>query len=633
MKYKNKIRAMLLTALTLVVTSCSDFNDYNTNPELGNAQATQTLWQNIQTDVRLSDFASVLKRVGYDKVLDMPQAYTVWAPVNGAINMDSLSKVKDDKVLKEFVNNHIASYVHREGDVNDSIIYMLNGKLQKFNNKNTGNLTFAGQRVNLNNDITTESVYNHPSTNGLLYSISSPAVFRMNLYDFMYELNNISDSLADVVKKYDIKILDEQNSIKGAIVDGIQTYDDEVYVYGNTLFCNYKLNGYTHRSRYGCTLNDEDSAYMMIIPTNEAWKIARDKMSQYYKYAAKTNYQNLSNSNVTGQSGSLASGKNSAKVRPANSGSETLTLTANAVDVAAYWQDSLVTRFLTRDLVYSLNNKRYNNKLQEGSTEIGNDSIINTTNVYHTGIDSLRKATDEIVTLSNGYARIVHDFPFRSWESSSFAPEIKVLNLGRCYPAGYYETKSYRRSLVNPAICTLDEGENYLNYYKQKPKNADNATPIEFDFYLDDVLSTAYNVYIVTVPECFENPKVENKRKYSLFVDINYIDDSGKQIAGRFNPVTNEIATTPAKMKKIDPILCSEEKVDTVFLGTVKFGTCYKGLRTSDKKSVAPNIQIMHTTKTFKSDPTANEYDNILRVANVILRPVEYDEYKSSKKQ
>ena len=436
------------------------------------------------------------------------------------------------------------------------------------------------------------------------------------------------------MKKYDIKILDEANSTKGAIVDGVQTYDDEVYVNGNTLFCNYKLNGTTYRSRYNCTLSEEDSTYMMIVPTNEAWKTVREKMEKYYAYKQKFYFQDLSSSAISGLSGRLASGKNSAKLQNVSDGRVEHTITADAVDVENYMKDSLVTLFLTRDLVYSLTNRRYNEKLAEGSTEIGNDSIVGTARAYHTGIDSVRKATDEIVKLSNGYARITHDFPFLSWENSSYAPVVKTLNLGRCYPAGYYEKKSLRKSLLDPSKCTLDDGETYLSYYKQKPKNQDNQTAIEFDLYLNDVLSTSYNMYIVTVPECVEDPSVENKRPYSLYVDINYINEEGNQVSGRMDPEANEIITSGAsRLKKINSIICSGEKVDTVFLGTVTFGVCYRGLRTSDKKVVAPNIKVMHTTSSFNSDPSKNVYDNLLRVANVILRPVEYDEYKSSKLQ
>ena len=81
MKHTNKIGALMLSGMLLATVSCSDFNDYNSEPGYTDASATRTLWENISADPTLSDFAAALSRVGYDKILNTPNAYTVWAPV------------------------------------------------------------------------------------------------------------------------------------------------------------------------------------------------------------------------------------------------------------------------------------------------------------------------------------------------------------------------------------------------------------------------------------------------------------------------------------------------------------------------------------------------------------------------
>lgn len=631
MKHTNKIGALMLSGMLLATVSCSDFNDYNSEPGYTDASATRTLWENISADPTLSDFAAALSRVGYDKILNTPNAYTVWAPVNGSFDKDSLAEVTDEKVLKEFVKNHIANYYHAEGDVNDTVIYMLNGKLLKFTNKNTADLEFDGKKINFNPEAGASTVHNQPSTNGMLYSMTAPAEFRMNLYDYMYELEGISDSLSNLVKKYDVKILDEANSIKGAIVDGIQTYDDEVYVYGNSLFCNYKLNNRAYRSRYNCALNDEDSLYMMVIPTNEAWDEARTRMSKYYNYVSKYGFQDMNSISGYGGTYNDKSNRNNA-VLGKDKGVVNYTLKTDAAvsDVPAYYRDSMVTRFLSRDLVYSLTNKRYNQKIEQGSDVIDNDSIYSTSRQFHSGIDSLRRATIEEVKLSNGYARIVNSYPYQSWENSSYAPEIKSLVLARCEPAYHYEYKMVRKSQIPSSIGTLEDGETSLTYIKAKSRNGDDGTSIEFDFYLPDVLSTSYNVYVVTVPACLEDPNAV-KKECRFIADLNYYDGNN-MVAGRFDPNSGELKTGSSAIKSVKAVNASAEKIDTVFLGKVDFPVCYKGVEGDGNQIIAPNIKFMLSERILKSDPSENEYEHLFRIANVILRPVEYDEYKKSSK-
>ena len=233
MKHVHKLRMMLVAGCMLAATSCSDFSDFNTVPTATEPGAEKTLWQNISENKDLSDFASVLQRLGYDKILDAPQAYTVWAPVNGSFDMEALSLASDEAVEKEFLKNHIANYAHRETDVNDTVVYMLNEKLLKFSNKNSGYLSFDAQQLLPN--ASTPSVFNYPCVNGLLYVMSHPTTFRYNGYEYFAETSGTADSLFAYVKKYESIILDEENSVKGDIRDGVQHYYDSVVIVSNSL--------------------------------------------------------------------------------------------------------------------------------------------------------------------------------------------------------------------------------------------------------------------------------------------------------------------------------------------------------------------------------------------------------------
>ena len=107
---KNKYIGMAIMAASLLVAaSCSDFDDYNKGVADVTASANQTLWQNIQQNPQLSDFASQVKKSGFDQDLDATQYYTVWAPLNGTFNASSYQELDKDALLRQFVKNHIAS--------------------------------------------------------------------------------------------------------------------------------------------------------------------------------------------------------------------------------------------------------------------------------------------------------------------------------------------------------------------------------------------------------------------------------------------------------------------------------------------------------------------------------------------
>ncbi len=596
---------MAIACGMLAATSCTDYIDYNTVPEAIDPAADKTLWENISANDNLSDFASVLQRVGYDKVLNTPGAYTVWAPINGSFDMDSLSQVSDAKVEKEFLRNVIASYTHRENDLNDTIVYMLNGKLLKFSNKNTPALSFDGQSI-LPNSIN-PAVFNYPSVNGLLYNVAVPAAFRYNGYEYISEAADIANSMATYVKKYETIILDEASSIKGDIIDGVQHYDDSVVIVTNTLI----------EDNLRSQINNEDSTYTVLIPTDEAWEKAYKRISSYYKYIPKIAYQDLqspavgTNKGTTGTIMKADLGKVETTLSSAPAGSEFST-------AESYWTDSITKRWITNNLIFSETNRKYNSKLITGMSFAENDTLYSTTRNYLTNPTLLDEATIERIKLSNGHARIINRLPFTP--EDTYAPVIRTSNVGRIVTAtgsGYTYERIHKVNL-DPKVCVLEEGYPYLTYVKADIPSASNFAA-ELDFYLNDVLSTTYDIYAVIVPARVEDPTTPDSvcKPYTLYFDINYTDASNTQITGRFDGDTIQVGT--AKVKKVDPFLVGDLKVDTVKLGRITFPICYAGTEAK------PNIKVMHSVNSFLSS-YKKKYEQVLRVANIILEPVAMEE-------
>ena len=593
----NKITMMVAACGMLAATSCSDFDDYNSVPSAQDPAADKTLWENIRDNNTLSDFADVLVRTGYDKVLDASHTYTVWAPINGSFNVDSLKAVSDEKVEKEFLKNLIADYSHRETDMTDTVVYMLNEKLLKFSNKGTGYVAFDGQK--LVPSTVNPAVFNYPSTNGLLYIVSAPATFRYNGYEYLFELAGVADSMMAYVKRYEQNTLDESKSVKGDIKDGVQHYDDSVMILKNTLI----------EETLKAQLNNEDSLYTFFIPTNKAWSEAYENLVSYYNYIPAISWQNLT---ATDMDKSAKTGKTA--VIGATVGTTSTTLTtppANSLlqETGAYWTDSIAKNFITRTLIFSETEKHYNSKLTTGAAFTENDTLYSTNEHYRTYLPELDAATTDVVKLSNGHARIIDNFPYGP------ANVIQTLNVGRIVTAegANYDRYYCYKNAIDPSICVLPENQTGLSYVKASIPEGSNYAA-ELDFYLPNVLSTTYTVYAIIVPACLENYAMaeEDRKPYTLVFDINYTDASNTQISGRFNG--EEVLTKATEIKKIEPFEVGRDKVDTLKLGKVTFPICYYGTEAK------PNIKVAHGVTSFLSS-TKKKYEQELRIAGIVLVP------------
>lgn len=604
---------MMVAGCMLAATSCSDFSDYNAIDASAEPSADKTLWENIKANANLSDFAQVLEKVGYDKVLDESHTYTVWAPVNGSFDKDSLFRLSESKVIKEFVKNMVANYAHQETDVNDTTVFMLNEKLMKFHGKNTSSMTFDGQSLVANADL---SAYNYPSTNGILYTVSSPSIFRSNGYEVITDVKDQAGKFYDMIMKYHTETLDEKNSVKGEIVNGLQVYDDSVLIVSNT----YTENAL--RSK----LTSEDSLYTILIPNDEAWTEAYDRIMKYYNYIPKMNYQNLAHKDLSGKKGGANSTGTCFMTK--NLGQDSVRLTSKPAgsefsDNAAYWTDSISKRLLTNNLIYSETNTKYNSKFSNGQKFAEGDSIYSTTRNRLTNLPELDKATVETKLLSNGHARILDKFPFKSWET--YAPEIRTRNVGR-----YVTTKgsSYSRVTVTNIpkdFCTFDQPDEENLYYVRVDVPEGSAYAPEMDFVLSNVLSTTYDIYAVVVPGWIEHQGDETyeRKPYTLRFDINYTDADNKEVLGRFNG--EKLITTAAQVVKVPAIVCGAEKVDTIKLGRVTFPVCYAGT------GAYPNIKVYCPLTSFNST-NRQKYDQQIRIANIIMKPIDLVEYEEKLK-
>jgi len=255
------------------LASCSDSWDDHYDQETANG--TETLLKLVESDSQLSDFCAVLKAthlynnnhpttVTYADLLESDQTLTVWAPVNGSFNKDSLLQVAstqkgDSTVGVHFVANHIAHNLYNMNVNTDEYVKM-------FNNKS---LTLTGDKF-FESDVQSSNI-NIPATNGLLHVIEDDARYTYNVYEGLVTEQEFSH-IGDFFARFEKQELDENSSIQSGIVDGKKVYSDSVMIKDNALFRVFE------------NIMHEDSAYTMLVPSKEVWDEAHGQAAQYFNY-------------------------------------------------------------------------------------------------------------------------------------------------------------------------------------------------------------------------------------------------------------------------------------------------------------------------------------------------------------
>lgn len=309
MKLKSVQKVMggiLGAAVLLGIPSCSDDHFDIKTQGAGN-----TIWQNIEANSQLGDVAAILKQVRvytkledkkrtmtYAELLDQPQSFTFFAPVNGSFDANYyLSKIEEIKTKRangetasadtleynlgvQFAQNHLARF-NFESVKGEQSLRLYNGKLATFNATDS---VFNGVKLNA-------GLTNIASSNGVLHCLDGVSPFAYNVYEYMGAKSEHS-SVYNILNDPSInkKIFNEGQSTPGGMnSEGNMVYIDSVYTYSNELIDNC-----------GAQIKNEDSMYVAVIPTNAAWKQAEAKVKKLFNYAHLYRY-NYKGGNVPSQ--------------------------------------------------------------------------------------------------------------------------------------------------------------------------------------------------------------------------------------------------------------------------------------------------------------------------------------------
>ena len=561
---KSKQLLLLFSFSPLLLGSCSDWDDhFDANTSVLESQ-NSTLWKNIEKSGNLTQFAEILRKTGYDQRLDASQTYTVWAPEDDTFDYQTLLGYDNERLVKEFVENHIARNNYPASGEIDKDVYMLNEKMMHFSGKDS----YLIQGLLLNQ-------LNMSSSNGTIHTLKGRIAFLSNIYEALFNLDYPVDSVRDYVRSFDEKIINEGKSKAGPVVNGEQTFLDTIYYEHNDML-----------SLFDAHINREDSSYTMLIPTNKAWEDARKKIKEYCNYLPSFKYL------VPGE------GRN--------------TTTVTLKDAEAM-KDSVANLYLMASLFY--NNNLFDNKklktLKEG-TVLNCDSLM-TTYGFKMYADDAVNVFDKAkrVETSNGAVWITDSLRIPSWTICN--PEIRLEAEHQSIQAYY----SYLNGAPNVKEVTKQNAEVLghvsNNYYIELEPQSTNVNP-EIYFYMPNVRSTTYKIYVVLVPANINSKYYSGELKPNLIdFTIGYNDEKGSYKQKVLDTLTVHVDSLHNEHYTA--------KVDTVFAGEFTFPLSYLGL-SSGAKRYAPFIRV-------RSKVNNKNYDRTLRIDCIILRPKELDDYIS----
>ncbi len=253
----NRFIPVVSLALLLINPACTDIWDKHYNEESFDLPD-KSLYQVILEKPGLSVFSGMLKKEGYDKILSASQAYTVWAPVNEALQGIDTA---DADLVRQIVRNHITRSRITTSGFDTRSVRMLNGKIVNFINE-SGWYSFAGKEV---------SEINIPAKNGLLHVVEGYAPYFSNLWEYIGKTPGL-DSLKNYIYGESKNIFDPVNSVEIGVNTEGQVIYDSVFVNSNKIL-----------EQLGA-IDIEDSIYSVIMPNNDAWGEAYGRIVNYFNF-------------------------------------------------------------------------------------------------------------------------------------------------------------------------------------------------------------------------------------------------------------------------------------------------------------------------------------------------------------
>jgi len=431
---------ILLSALAIVWSSC--VNDVwqqhyeNSGVELSSKSLSDLI--NDRND--LTDFKRMLEITGYDSVLNNSQTYTVWAPVNSSFSWsDSIAFWSDTTSLREIVSNHIARFNFPTAGFNTTSykkVYMLSSKFIPFEKSQSG-FTFGSFSLDTIDIL---------AKNGILHVLNGFVPYSSNVWESLGRIAGL----------------------------------DSVYAYLNP------LGG----TPFG-DINNEDSVYTAILPSNQAWIRSYNTIKAYFNCLP-------------------AASRDSSKAKQRR-------LTQNVI-----MQDAFFKANISDPSIYSADTFLVNTS----NHMFGNPSRLFDGAISH-------KA-------SNGYVWVtdsLRNTAFESWHR-----EIRIEAENTSYGRTGSNANVYWRSSENTGFSM--SGNRYIVVY---PLTTSTIQKVFVTFPIPNTLSAKYRIYCVFAPAA-----ISEIRQLPCLVNfyMEYINSAGAKTS-ILTPILSNVPTSGTAISKI----------------------------------------------------------------------------------
>lgn len=556
---------MGITIAALAFVACADEWDDHYSPSVS---AGQSIWQMIQQNSELSNFARVVQATGYDAALASSQMFTVFAPTNSALSAaeaDNLISVyqqekasgvkdKENSIVKEFLQNHIALYNYSTSSLSNDSITMMNKKYMVLTHDRFGNRPILSS--------------NQQASNGVLFTLGEKADYFRNVFEWI-RFDQDLDSLANFLYSYNQYEFDPTESVPGGIEDGKTVYLDSVTILRNELL--YDFSGSSSNSGIG-RIDSEDSTYWMVAPTNQVWDKLVAEFTPYFNYdnsVDKRDSLQWANTRLAIVKGTVFS-----RTKNTDAALRDSAVSVNAVDYSNRQQ-----YYGSSSLAYY----QYNKPFEQGgiftgtiNTDCSNGMVMKTDDWK---IDKRQTFYQTIV--NEGESRNV----FKEVnENNTATPSYRSVESSNPF---YNKVSSNRFAVISPL----------------------GATNPEVVYYLPELLSNIdYDLYVVMVPAKAGDTLVAETqiRPCKFRCSYKFHEQDGKECTDSIILMNGEqsyFTTNP-------------EVVDTVFLGTIRVPTCSVGL-------IEPQATLRLASNLSNRERRDNTYTQILRIDCIIVKPHE----------
>lgn len=604
--------AFVMGTALVAVPSCTDTWNEHYQPE-DEYTATETLWELLESREDLSNFRNIAEKAKFYRdethpaftlegndtvfytfkdVLSANTPVTVWAPRNNAMTdkewqeYEDMAKNDGYNLQQQFIGNHMALYRKSMTKTGTETFRLINSK---FATVNYADKMFQKAKV-AESDI--------PARNGLLHILESGNEFLYNLYEYIKFSGDVT-TFRDYLVARDTTYFLESASIEGLPDEnGNPTYVDSVYFQDNMMFNTRKYNPTGEDANdawmnslkmFMSRINEEDSAYVMVVPTDAAWANATEKMKKYYNYGEGV-YPRMSKVKISATKATTRDIHGARKSFLNGKGYETV--------------DSLQTTNIDMDIIWPLSFNINLQPQQDGKPwtkeTFMNGGYKNCEYLLTTVGDTIRDIYEEIdgvktlvwkkddlfekgkiETMSNGYAIVSDTW---NYHRSHWMRDIDVdVDFMSIYETGS-STRYYSYDINNTTAASwIDQ---YGRCSEQRYINVSGitaSTTPDIAFILQgckegdaDAMSAKYDVQIVLVPMWYntsaEEPDLEAGNTKARLICTLYgwsLDNIGG----------NDLSYKRQKNLGQATIEYSGEKVDTItILEDVEFPLSYKNL-------------------------------------------------------